>query len=96
MATTKLRREAGQGGKLGHSYMGHYGKTEEIKLAAKKRRRAEAKRAIEEELREMECADRPGRQGTPANLSSQLTSALTCCGRAVVSRWRGWRASSQL
>lgn len=54
MATTKLRREAGQGGKLGHSNMGHYGKTEEIKLAAKKRRRAETKRTIEEELREVE------------------------------------------
>jgi len=54
MATTKLRREAGQGGKLGHSNMGHYGQTEEIKLAAKRRRRVEAKRAIEEQLREIE------------------------------------------
>lgn len=51
MANAKLGREAGQGGKLGHSNMGHYGKTEEVKAAAKKRRRAEAKRAIDAGLR---------------------------------------------
>lgn len=47
MAISKGRADAGQGGKRGHSNMDHWEFTEEIKLAAKKRRRLEAKRQIQ-------------------------------------------------
>jgi len=44
----KGKPDAGQGGKLGHSNQEHWEYTEEIKLAAKKRRRHQAKRDISE------------------------------------------------
>jgi hypothetical protein len=43
MAISKGKAEGGQGGKRGHSNMDHWEFTEEIKLAAKKRRRLAAK-----------------------------------------------------
>ena len=43
MAIAKGRSDGGQGGKRGHSNMDHWDFTEEIKLAAKKSRRLEAK-----------------------------------------------------
>jgi len=46
MAILKGRTDAGQGGKRGHSNMDHWETTEEIKLAAKKRRRLAAKSEI--------------------------------------------------
>ena len=42
----KTYRDRGQGGKLGHSNMSHWEKTEIIKQKAKKQRREEAKRQI--------------------------------------------------
>ena len=52
MAISKGRSDGGQGGKRGHSNMDHWEFTEEIKLAAKKRRRFEAKSDIDEGVNE--------------------------------------------
>lgn len=46
MAIMKGRPDAGQGGKRGHSNMDHWEFNDEIKDAARKRRRLEAKRQI--------------------------------------------------
>lgn len=46
MAIMKGRPDAGQGGKRGHSNMDHWEFNEEIKDAARKRRRLEAKEQI--------------------------------------------------
>ena len=48
MAISKGRSDGGQGGKRGHSNMDHWDFTEEIKLAARKGRRLEAKCDIKE------------------------------------------------
>ena len=52
MAISKGRSDGGQGGKRGHSNMDHWDFTEEIKLAAKKSRRLEAKSDIQEAVDE--------------------------------------------
>jgi hypothetical protein len=44
MAIAKGKPDGGQGGKLGHSNQDHWEYTEEIKLAAKKRRRLQARK----------------------------------------------------
>lgn len=46
MGILKGPTDSGQGGKLGHSNMDHWEFTEEIKAAARKRRRLEAKKEI--------------------------------------------------
>jgi hypothetical protein len=46
VAISKGLSDAGQGGKRGHSNMDHWETTEEIKLAAKKRRRLTAKSEV--------------------------------------------------
>ncbi|MDX6575301.1 MAG: hypothetical protein QOE96_1254 [Blastocatellia bacterium] len=46
MAIAKGRSDGGQGGKRGHSNMDHWDFTEDIKLAAKKSRRLEAKNDV--------------------------------------------------
>jgi hypothetical protein len=46
MAISKGKSDSGQGGKRGHSNMDHWEFTEEIKRAAKKRRRLAAKTEI--------------------------------------------------
>ena len=46
MSILKGKPDAGQGGKLGHSNQDHWEFTEEIKEAAKKRRRHQAKKEI--------------------------------------------------
>jgi hypothetical protein len=46
MSILKGKPDAGQGGKLGHSGQDHWDFTEEIKEAAKKRRRHQAKKEI--------------------------------------------------
>jgi hypothetical protein len=46
VAIMKGRADAGQGGKRGHSNMDHWEFNEEIKEAARKRRRLEAKEQI--------------------------------------------------
>ena len=48
MAISKGRSDGGQGGKRGHSNMDHWDFTEDIKLAAKKSRRLEAKSDVKE------------------------------------------------
>jgi hypothetical protein len=52
MAISKGRPDGGQGGKLGHSNQDHWEYTEEIKLAAKKRRRLEARKETSERFKE--------------------------------------------
>jgi hypothetical protein len=42
----KLKSEGGQGGKRGHSNMVHYAKTEEVKKAARRQRRVEARDSV--------------------------------------------------
>jgi len=54
MANIKHVKEAGKGGKLGHSNMTHFGYTDEVKEAAKKSRRAGDRKAIKEGLRDLE------------------------------------------
>lgn len=50
MSTMKLKTEGGQGGRRGHSNMAHWVTTEEIKDAARGRRRREGKAIITREL----------------------------------------------
>ena len=57
MSILKGLTDAGQGGKLGHSNMDHWEFNEEIKLAARKRRRHEAKRQVREALLELAKKD---------------------------------------
>jgi hypothetical protein len=47
MGIPKGPTEGGSGGKRGHSGMEHWGYTEEVKQAARKRRRLQDKKAIE-------------------------------------------------
>ena len=47
MANLKVANKGGQGGRLGHSNMEHWTYTEEVKRAARKRRRTDAKNAIQ-------------------------------------------------
>ena len=54
MAISKGKIEGGQGGKRAHSNMDHWEFTEEIKLAARKRRRLAAKAEIKLALTEFE------------------------------------------
>jgi hypothetical protein len=50
MSIRKGPTEGGSGGKRGHSNMEHWGYTEEVNEAAKRRRRIEDKQAAREEL----------------------------------------------
>ena len=52
MSISKGKPDAGQGGKLGHSNQDHWEFTEEIKEAAKKRRRLAAKSEIAQGVKE--------------------------------------------
>ena len=49
MGIPKGPTEGGSGGKRGHSNMEHWGYTEEVKEAAKRRRRIEDKLTVKEE-----------------------------------------------
>jgi hypothetical protein len=53
MAIIKGKANAGQGGKIGHSNQDHWGPTEEVKDAARKWRRLEAKVEIASSLTEL-------------------------------------------
>lgn len=53
-AISKGKADGGQGGKLGHSNQDHWEFTEEVKEAARKRRRLQVKREVAEGLRERE------------------------------------------
>lgn len=52
MANAKVASKGGQGGRLGHANMEHSTYTDEVKQAARKRRRAEARTAVLEELQD--------------------------------------------
>jgi hypothetical protein len=54
MGIGKGKLDGGQGGKLGHSNQDHSEYTEEVKEAARKRRRLQAKKEITNGLRERE------------------------------------------
>lgn len=53
MARMKLKTEGGQGGKRGHSNMVHRAKTAEIKDAANRHRRVEAKLIVQSDIASM-------------------------------------------
>jgi hypothetical protein len=59
MAIIKGKADAGQGGKIGHSNQNHWGPTEEVKDAARKWRRLQAKSEIAAGLSEFEPTDEP-------------------------------------
>ena len=63
MSIMKGKVEGGQGGKLGHSNMNHWGFTEEIKDASRKLRRHQAKRDVADRL--LECEQNPNDSFTP-------------------------------
>ncbi|HSS18633.1 MAG TPA: hypothetical protein VLL54_00910 [Pyrinomonadaceae bacterium] len=66
MAIVKGKADAGQGGKRGHSNQDHWMYTEEIKEAARKWRRLEAKLEIADRLTEMETEEQAdSRDGLP-------------------------------
>ncbi|HVU27195.1 MAG TPA: hypothetical protein VHG71_05605 [Verrucomicrobiae bacterium] len=52
MGLSKIKTEGGQGGKRGHSNMAHWETTEEIKIAARKRRRLSARKIIRQAVEE--------------------------------------------
>ncbi len=54
MGLTKGPSEGGSGGKLGHSGMDHWGYTEEVKEAARRRRRINDNESVQEQLEEDE------------------------------------------
>jgi hypothetical protein len=56
MGIGKGKPDGGQGGKLGHSNQEHWEYTEEVKEAARKRRRLQAKKEIANGLGEREPA----------------------------------------
>ena len=62
MAILKGPADAGQGGKRGHSNMDHWEFTEEIKAAARKRRRIEAKIEITRGLADLEDSNQAHRK----------------------------------
>jgi hypothetical protein len=57
MSILKGKANAGQGGKIGHSNQDHWLYTEEIKEAARKWRRLQAKEEIAAGLTELELED---------------------------------------
>jgi len=58
MARMKLKTEGGQGGKRGHSNMVHYAKTADIKEAANRHRRVEAKQIVRSDIATLvDCGD---------------------------------------
>jgi hypothetical protein len=57
MAIIKGKADAGQGGKIGHSNQNHWGPTEEVKDAARKWRRLQAKTEIAAGLTEIDPKD---------------------------------------
>ncbi len=67
MANLKVASKGGQGGLLGHSNMEHWTYTEEVKRAARKKRRAHAKNAVREGLQDVAEASEAG--------------SVRCCGR---------------
>ncbi|MEO8436745.1 MAG: hypothetical protein ABI596_17740 [Pyrinomonadaceae bacterium] len=71
MAILKGLTDAGQGGKRGHSNMDHWEFNDEIKSAARKRRRLAAKIEIKSGLTELEDKQNP--KTTEPDLSDGLS-----------------------
>jgi len=71
MAISKGKAEGGQGGNRGHSNMDHWEFAEEIKRAAKKRRRLGAKTEIKLALVEDESEDEPNEP--PLDLENEFS-----------------------
>ena len=63
MANLKVANKGGQGGRLGHSNMEHWTYTEEVKRATRKKRRADAKNAVQAGLDD--AAESKGRTAAP-------------------------------
>lgn len=59
MAILKGKADAGQGGKRGHSNQDHWVFTEEIKEAARKQRRLDARKDVRRELRDYLSEEKP-------------------------------------
>ena len=64
MAISKGKPNAGQGGKLGHSNQDHWVYTEEVKEAARKQRRLQARKEVNEGKAEHERATRAEQDGS--------------------------------
>jgi hypothetical protein len=57
-----LKTEGGQGGRRGHSGMDHSDETADVKNAARRLRRREAKKGIAQELGDLPKERSPGRK----------------------------------
>lgn len=68
MANVKVANKGGQGGRLGHSNMEHWTYTEEVKRAARKKRRTDARKAIQAGLGE--AAEAKGASAVPRRRGS--------------------------
>jgi hypothetical protein len=71
MAIPKGKANAGQGGKRGHSNMDHWVFNDEVKEAARKQRRLQAKTEIDAGLAEREDLEVAGSNET--NLGNELS-----------------------
>jgi hypothetical protein len=67
MAILKGKANAGQGGKIGHSNQDHWEFTEEIKVAARKRRRHQAKAEISAAVAEFDLTEETEQSGPELN-----------------------------
>jgi len=65
MSNSRIKSSGGSGGRRGHSGMEHWMYTEEIKDAARKRRRVEDHEAVAEGLAGI--ADEPAEETAPGN-----------------------------
>lgn len=65
MGIPKGPSEGGSGGKRGHSNMEHWGYSDEVKSAARQRRRLDDKRVINEEMKDLDDDKSGQRLHTP-------------------------------
>jgi hypothetical protein len=76
VAIAKGKANAGQGGKLGHSNQHHWVFTEEVKEAARKQRRLDAKIEIKEGLAELE-EHTPDRNAEVRDQKSEVSNHIS-------------------
>ena len=74
MAIAKGKANAGQGGKRGHSNQDHWVFTEEVKDAARKQRRLDAKLEIKDGLDELEETEVRDQRSEIRGQKSEVTS----------------------
>jgi hypothetical protein len=77
MSITKGPTEGGSGGRRGHSNMEHRGYTDEVKLAAKKRRRLESRKLAFDALKESQPSTRRTNEALRAKAPSTKVGAST-------------------